>query len=149
MSAPLYELVSQHRELHEIASDSDIDPQVLKDTLEGLEGDIEVKCQSVAAVIRMLENEADTITAAVKAMQARAKRTQERADGIRTYLLTNMQATGISKISCPYFVISLRKNPLRVDVFDEASIPAAYRVFPEPPPPTIDRRLVLAALKAG
>jgi len=84
MSEPLYQLASQHRELHRIADDLEVDPQVLRDTLEGLEGEIEVKCQSIAAVIRMLENEAETITAAVKAMQARAKRTQERADGIRT-----------------------------------------------------------------
>ena len=149
MSAPLYELVTQHRQLQQLAEDGDVDPQALIDTLEGLTGEIELKAQSVAAVIRNLEAEAEAVTAAAKAMTARAKRVQERAEGIRTYLLTNMQATGITRISCPWFVISLRKNPPRVDVSDEASIPDKFRVWPEVPAPMLDRRALLEALKAG
>lgn len=60
-----------------------------------------------------------------------------------------MEACGFTRISCPWFTISLRKNPPRVDVYDEPSIPDAYRVWSEPPPPTVDRRALLEALKAG
>lgn len=149
MSAPLYQLVEQHRELQKFADETDIDPQALLDTLEGLQGEIEIKAQSVAAFIRNIEADGEAIAEAAKQMASRAKRLQERADSIRTYLLMNMQATGITKISCPFFTITLRKNPQRVDIYEEAAIPDRFRVWPEPPPPSIDKKALLDALKAG
>ena len=149
MSAPLYELVAQHQDLARLAEDQDLDPQALADTLEGLTGAIEVKAQSVAMVIRNIEADAEAIEEAAKQMQARAKRLQQRAEAIKTYLLVNMTATGITKISCPYFTISLRKNPPRVDIIDAAAIPDRFRVWPDPPPPALDRKAILEALKAG
>jgi hypothetical protein len=149
MSAPLYKLVEQHRELERFADETDVDPQALKDTLDGLKGDIEIKAQSVASFIRNIEADADAIRKAAQQMQERAKRLQERADAIRNYLLVNMQATGISKISCPHFTITLRKNPPSVVIENEAAVPAQFKVWPEPPPPGIDKRKVLAAFNAG
>lgn len=145
----LYQLVAQHRELQAIAEESEIDPQVLLDTLEGLQGDIEAKSRSVAMVVKNLESFADQVDEAAKQMQTRAKRIRERAEGIRTYLKTNMQACGIMKIQCAEFTIALRKNPARADIIDEAAIPDAFREWPEPPPPRINRKAVLDALKAG
>lgn len=149
MSAPLYQLVEQHRDLMQFADETDVDPQALLDTLEGLTGEIEIKAQSVAAFIRNIEADSEAISQAAKLMRARAERLQERAESIRTYLLTNMQATGITKISCPFFTITLRKNPQRVDIYDEKAIPDRFRVWPEPPPPSIDKKALLDAMKAG
>jgi hypothetical protein len=149
VSAPLYQLAEQHRELQRFAEETEVDPQALLDTLEGLQGEIEAKAQSVAMFIRNIEADAEAIADAAKQMATRAKRLQERADSIRTYLLTNMQATGITKIACPYFTIALRKNPPRADVIDERAIPDRFRVWPEPPPPMIDKKALLDALKAG
>jgi len=149
MSAPLYKLVEQHRELERFADETDVDPEVLRDTLDGLKGDIELKAQSVAAFIRNIEADADAIAAASKAMAQRAARLQERADAIRQYLLVNMQATGITKISCPYFTISLRKNPPSLVVENEAAVPDQFRVWPEPPPPSLDKRKIIATIQSG
>jgi hypothetical protein len=96
-----------------------------------------------------LESDADAIRAAAKAMQERAKRLDNRASGIKAYLRIHMSAIGITKISCPYFVISLRKNPPRVEIADERVIPDEFRVWPEPPPPSIDKKALLDALKRG
>lgn len=149
MTAPLYEIAAQHRGLQRLAEEADVDPQAFADTLEGLVGEFEAKAEAVAMVIGNLEADAETISAAAKAMQARAKRLNDRAAGIKAYLKVHMQATGIAKISCPYFVITLRRNPPRVDIGDERAIPDEFRVWPEPPPPTIDRKALLDALKRG
>jgi len=149
MSAPLYQLVEQHRGLARLCDETDVDSQALADTLEGLHGDIEIKAESTAMVIRNIEADADAIDDAAKQMQARARRLRDRADAIKTYLLVNMQATGITKISCKYFTISLRKNPPRVDVSDEAAVPDRFRVWAAPPPPSLDRKAILDALKSG
>lgn len=80
----LYELVAQHRQLQALAEESELDPQMLLDTLEGLQGDIEAKSRSVAMVIRNLESFADQVDEAAAQMSMRAKKVRERAAGIRT-----------------------------------------------------------------
>lgn len=145
----LYQITDQHRELQALADEVDIDPQTLADTLEGLTGEFEEKAKSVAMFIENLEADAAAIHEAAKLMHARAQRLEHRAESIRTYLKVNMEASGITKISCKWFVISLRKNPPRVEIMDADSIPEVYRVWPEPPPPSIDKRALLDALKRG
>lgn len=145
----LYQITDQHRELQALADEVDIDPQTLADTLEGLTGEFEDKAKSVAMFIENLQADAAAIQEASRLMKLRAQRLEHRAEAIRTYLRINMEATGITKISCKWFVIALRKNPPRVDITDEESIPEVYRVWPEPPPPTIDKRALLDALKRG
>lgn len=145
----LYELVAQHRQLQALAEESDLDPQMLLDTLEGLQGDIEAKSRSVAMVILNLDSFADQVDEAAAAMAQRAKRIRERAAGIKTYLKTSMQATGITKIQCTEFTIALRKNPARADIVNEEAIPDEFREWPEPPPPRVNRKAVVDALKAG
>jgi hypothetical protein len=149
VSAPLYQITSQHRELQRLAEETDIDGQIIVDTLEGLIGDFDERANAIGMVVGNLESSADAIAEAAKAMAARAARLRERARGIRTYLKINMEACGFTKISSPYFVISLRMNPPRVDIVDEAAIPDEFREWPEPPPPSIDRRKLLDALKEG
>jgi hypothetical protein len=102
MSLKLYDLVAQHRELQQVAEDSEADPQAVLDTIEGLSGEIELKSQSVAMVILNIESVAEAIDEAAKAMRARAAALRNRADGIRLYLQLNMQAAGITRIECPY-----------------------------------------------
>lgn len=53
--ATLYELTTDFKRLYDMASDPEIDPEVLMDTLAGLEGDLEVKAESYVYVIKDLE----------------------------------------------------------------------------------------------
>ncbi len=60
-------------------------------------------------------------------IKARRVLIEKRIAWMKDYLLKNMQATGITKITCPYFDISTRKNPASVLIKDEALIPAKYK----------------------
>lgn len=145
---PLYALVSQYRELQELDTE-DIDEQTLADTLEGLGGEITVKATNVAYFSRNLEAFADTIEDAAKAMQDRAARFRKKADNIRAYLLNQMQGAGITKIQAPEFTISLRKNPVAVQIAPDAKLPERFMVTPPPPPARPDKKALKEALEAG
>lgn len=149
MTLPLYELVRQRRELALMADSDELDPDALRDTLEGLDGSIEDKARAVGAVSKTLDASAEAIENEANAMLERAKRLRTRAENVRTYLLTNMQAAGISKIESPWFVLAIRKNPPRVEISDESKIPDEFRDWPEPPPPRINKTRLAQALKAG
>lgn len=148
---PLYALVEQHNALERIDLE-EIDEQTLLDTLEGLEGEITLKATSCAATVRNMEEFADMIEAAAEKMQGRAAKLRRKVEWLRGYLLSNMKASGITKIKAPEFSVSIQRNPPSVQILEGAQIPAEYMVTPEPPPPPAprpDKPRIAEALKAG
>jgi hypothetical protein len=148
----LYELTTQYRALEALEVSEDLPPDVIRDTLEGLTGELQDKATNVAMFIRNLESTADSIDEAAETMRKRGARLRERAQSLQQYLLLNMQACGITKIESPFFTLAVKKNPPTVIITDEESIPAEYMVTPDPPPPPPkrpDKKAIAAALKAG
>lgn len=145
----LYVLAQEYRAAAEQLSELDMDAQTIADTLESLSGDLETKAVAVAMFARNLEASADAIKQAEKDMAGRRKVIENKAEHLRAYLLNCMQATQISKIECPYFVLTIKKNPPAVVIQDEAQIPAEFMRHPAPPPPVIDKKALGEALKAG
>ena len=78
--ATLYELTGELLQLKEMASDPEIDEQVLADTMEGVEGEFEAKMQGYAMVIRELEAECTVLSAKESAL----KEEQDRIKAYRT-----------------------------------------------------------------
>lgn len=145
----LYVLANEY--LQDIAKlqDLDLDPQTVADTLESLQGDMEVKATNVAMFVRNLDSLAEQIKQAEAQMAARRKAIEGRADAVREYLLSNMVRTGISKIESPYFKISVKQNPASVVINDETQIPAKYMRQPPIPSPVPDKKEIKAALEFG
>lgn len=150
MSLPaLYELVNHKREFERLAEFDELPAELIRDTLESLDGSIEAKAISVAKFCRNLETTADTIEEAAKAMQQRAGYVRNRANAIKAYLLFQMQAASVSKVECPEFTLAVRNNPEAVRIAEGVEVPAEFMVQPEPPPPRPDKAKLKAALKAG
>lgn len=145
----LYELAQQHRELEQLVELDELPAEVIRDTLEGLEGTIQEKAISVAAVVRNLETHAEMVAAAAKQLRERAARAEARAESLRAYLLFNLQSVGITKITAPEFTVAVRNNPEAVNIADDADIPAEFYVPVPPPPPRLDKTALKAAIKAG
>ena len=108
---------------------------------------MEIKAANVAMFARNLEATAAAIQDAEKAMAARRKAIERRAARLRAYILLCMQATGMKTIDCPYFRLTVRDNPVAVDVFDHEQVPAVF--FGTAPPPPIDKAAIKAAIKSG
>jgi len=123
----LFNISGQYQSALAVLTDSDLPDEAINDTLEGLKGELVDKGKNVAAFVRNIESDADAIDDAVKMMQARSRVIRNKAKHIRTYLHTNMEAAGISEISCPYFQLKVKKNPPRVVVTDERLVPNQYK----------------------
>jgi len=149
MSTALYQLVDQYRHL-QVLEDPELPDEAVRDTLEGLEGEITVKATNVARFIANQEAFAEAVEEAAKAMSERAKRLKRRADHIREYLLVQMQVAGIERIESPEFTVAVRKNPPAVVVDSVGELPSEYFAPPPPPPePRPDKKAIAAAIKAG
>jgi len=131
MNLTLWQLTDQYLQaLQALTSDDDLPPEVVRDTLDALAGDLTTKAQNVAAYVQMLGNETEAIKAEIDRLRALEKRVDKHAQRLREYLHENMARAGISKIEstqAPFFRISIRRNPPRVVVDDENMIPWAYK----------------------
>jgi len=143
-SLALYELSDQYLEAMDTLSRLDLDEETMAATIEGLAGDIKVKAENVAKVIRNLEASSEAIKEAERQMAHRRKVIENRAAWIRNYLLENMKRAQFTKIESPWFTLSIRKNPPKVVIDDEAALPATCW---RPVAPVIDKQAIAQMLK--
>lgn len=149
MDLALYQIADQYLKDIETLQAMDIDEQTFADTLESMSGDFELKAQNVTMFVQNLEASANAIKDAERKMAERRKAIENKVERIKEYLKVNMQKTGITKIECPYFVISLRNNPESVDVINMDLIPSEYFKIPDMPPPQLDKAELKKAIQAG
>lgn len=148
----LYTIAQEHRQMVEQLMATQDDAQTIEDTLSAESWPLELKAQNVAYAIKSLEATAAAIKNAEAEMAERRKRMEKRTENLREYAKTCMEIAGVSKVSCPHFDLTIKKNPPKVEVFEEALIPAKFMRTPEPPPPPapeIDKKAIAAAIKAG
>jgi hypothetical protein len=145
----LYVLTGDYLALANKLSDSDMDDQTIRDTLEGASGELEEKATNVACFIRNLESQAEAIKSAEKQMAERRKAIEKKAEHLSAYLKESMVRCGKAKIDSPYFCISIKKNPPSVVIDDAGQIPTEFYVYPDAPPPHPDKTAIDAALKSG
>ena len=145
--ASLFELAAEFRGIAEKLEESDLPPEVIRDTLDGCALDFEEKAVNVAAFIRNIEATADAIKAAEKQQAERRKALENRAAGLREYLLYCMKSTNIAKVENPLFKLAIRKNPASVII--DGEVPAEFMKLPEPPAPVPDKAAIKAAIEAG
>jgi hypothetical protein len=124
-SMTLYQLSADYLEALDYLTDPEVDVpmEAVTDTLDGFQLELTEKATNVAAFARNLEASAKAIKEAEQAMARRRRALENRSQWIKNYLKRNMEATGITKIECPWFVLSIRNNPPAVDVTDEAALP--------------------------
>ena len=144
----LYLLANEYRDAAMTLADLDLPPEVVADTLESLSGDLEVKAQNVALMVRSFEAEAAAMKQWAKDANERAKAMEARAERMRDYLAGNLIVAGIEKISGPGISVGWRKSS--AVVIDEAGlIPAEYMRQKPPPEPEPDKKAIGDAIKAG
>jgi hypothetical protein len=144
----LYVIAREYQDAARTLANLELDPQTVADTLESMSGDLEVKSQNVAMMVRTLEADAAAVAAWAQGALERAKAIELRAEALREYLKRNLEACGITKVEGPGVAISFRKSSAVV-IDDEAQIPAEFMVAKPPPPPLPSKTLIGNAIKAG
>ena len=150
-SLSLYQLSGNYIQALDFLTDPElaIPIEAVNDTLEGLTGELEDKAVNIAKFIRNMEATADAIKKAEADMAKRRKAFENRVQWLKDYLKANMEATGISKIECPYFKLSIAKNPPSLELFDTEAIPGEYKHIETVTTEQIDKAAIKVALTNG
>lgn len=145
----LYQIADRFKALESLAEHEDLAPEIVADTLEGIDAEFEEKAVAVAAFIQNLIHTADGIEAAAEAMHDRQARLRARADSLKAYLQFQLQVMDKKKIEHELFTIRRQNNALSVVVDDEKLIPETYWYQPPAPPKQLDKKAIAADIKAG
>ena len=141
----LYEIAQDYLKLLEMAEE--VDEEGFKDTLEGIEGELEIKADNYARVIAELENKSEGLDKESKRLAERKKAIENNIKRIKDSLQGAMIATGKTKFKTELFNFGIQKNPPRL-VLDKGieDIPMDYYIFQDP---VADKEKIKAELKAG
>ena len=142
--ATLYELTGQFRELLELIEQGEIDADLLADTLEGLEGEIEIKADGYAKVIRELEGQASMLKGEIDRLSDRKSSIENNIKAMKESLEMAMRATGKVKFKTDLFSFNIQKNPPRLVIDKPEEVPEEYLI---PQEPKIDTSAIKEALK--
>lgn len=141
----LFELTEQYQKLLSMVDD-ECDIQAIQDTLEGIEGMIADKAESIAKLIKSIEADERAIKAEEDRLKARREALKNRRESIKEYLQNQLISAGIDKLKGTMFTVSIQNNPPSVQIAEGAKVPEKYLI---PQEAKVDKRALLDDLKAG
>lgn len=107
----LYEITGQYLQLLEMLEEEDnLEEQVVKDTLEGLDGELEIKADGYARIIRELDAEAVKYEEEKKRLEERGNTLRNRSRILKEHLYNSMKLTGKHKFKTNLFSFGIQKN---------------------------------------
>lgn len=128
--------------LREIAGDDD---DAIRDTIEGATS-LREMIAMVAADIVTDGGLVRGLTEVIKAMGERRDRIEKRIAMRRVAVMTGMESAGIKTLETPAGTLTIKAVPPSALILDEAAVPSEFWI---PQDPKIDKKAILAALKAG
>lgn len=150
----LYDIGNTYKELLEAIASGEIPEEAIADTLAAVDGDFTDKADNIACFIKSLLAEKQAIKAEIDVLNKRAEAKQHKADKLTDYLYQMFKLSGKTKIETARNVMSIRKNPPRVEIDDDAAFirwaQAENKMnFITIKDPVVNKTAVKEALKAG
>lgn len=125
----LYEITGDYLRLLEmLEEDESIDEQAFKDTLEGIEGEFEIKADGYARVLKELNAKSLKFKAEIERMTAKMNAINNNSERLKQHLYKNMKATGKTKFKTDLFSFGIQKNGglQPMEIVPDADIPDEY-----------------------
>lgn len=140
----LYELTGEYLQLCDMLSDEEENNQVILDTLEAIDGELEDKADNYAKLVKNLEADAKAIKTEIERLTQRKQSLENRADMIKQTLENSMRATGKTKFKTLLFSFNISKNGGKAPLLLTGEVPEEYRKPGEP-----DNQRIREALEIG
>jgi hypothetical protein len=138
----LRDLISQKLDVEGF---EDIDPEVLADTLEGIEGTLTEKVDAIAGLLGLWKRHEEGIAAEIKRLQSRKSVFANRQKRLKEYLAFQLGRLNEPKIETDLHTAALRKGQLAVVIDDEEALPEECIKVTRTP----DKAAIKQALKGG
>ncbi|TKI02565.1 siphovirus Gp157 family protein [Martelella alba] len=148
MSVTAIALAADYKKLQDlIESGTELTPEMIADTLEGIEGALGDKLDATFSFVRNIEGLAKTCDEEAKRLADRKKSFETQAKNIRQYILNCLIAAGKDSLKTTYNTFSAAKGRASVIIDDESKLPdelVSTTVVTAP-----DKKAILEAIEGG
>ena len=146
--ANIYEITQDYLRIMEMASDPDLDPEVVADTFEAIDGELEIKAEGYAKVMKNLEGDIAALKAEEERLSKKRKAIENNIKRMKLALQEAMEITGKTKFKTELFSFGIQKNTptVIIDTDDVYKIPEEYLKYKEP---DVDKTAIKAAIQNG
>ena len=122
----LYQLTNNYETVLNMLYDEDADEQMILDTLEAIEGEIEDKANNYAKIIKELEAKQNARKEEAKRLTESAKVFENRVKALKKNLFNSMKATGKTKFATDLFSFNIAKNGGKQTLTIDGEVPEEY-----------------------
>ena len=122
----LYQLTNNYETVLNMLYDEDADEQMILDTLETIEGEIEDKADNYAKIIKELEAKQSARKEEAKRLTESAKVFENRVKALKSNLFNSMKATGKTKFATDLFSFNIAKNGGKQPLTIDGEVPEEY-----------------------
>lgn len=131
--ANIYELTQDYLKIMSMMEDPELDPQTLADTLEAVEGALEVKAENYAKIIKNLEGDIAAIKSEVDRLSEKKRTIENNIKNMKATLQGSMEITGKTRFKTGLFSFGIQKNAPSVVVDTNINnLPPEFLKFREP-----------------
>ena len=106
----LYDITGNILMLQELLESPIDDEDILKDTLEAVQGEYEDKLESYCKVIKNLEADIEAIKNEAKRLTDKRKTLENNVDRLKKAMFDSMKATNTTKVKGTVFTVAIQKN---------------------------------------
>lgn len=143
----IFNLIGEYNELYELLTEDEEDEKVVKDTLEAIQGEIEVKAEGLLTVADRLEMEMDACEKHYKAWKRQYDTRKKNYERLRTMIANALTEMNVKELKAGDRKVKLVNNGgVKPLVFDESkTVPERFTKL------TIenDTKLIREALDRG
>lgn len=125
----LYKITNNFIELMDKAESGEISEVEYNQLGEELALELQNKSSNIIGFIRNSESYIEASKAEEKRLAERRKSIENRMDKFKEYVKQNMEKLNLEKVDTEIGTLSLRKNPISVEIIDEDKIPAEFKTI--------------------
>lgn len=121
----LYEIASEYAKL----LDSDLEPEMIADTVEGMEGELVDKIEQLLSICKNETGYAKRLREEAKSLTERACAIENKIESIYAYIATSLNMLGKKKLRAGIHQVTIRAPSQTVEIIDAGAIPPEYVEF--------------------
>lgn len=139
----LYKIANSFAEL----ANSDLPAEMIADTLEGIEGEMEIKVEQCLAIIKNELAYASALRGESDNLQLRARQSERRVERLKTYISESLSTTGKSTLKAGVHQVTVRSGSKSVEITNVDDIPVDFVKYDTTVTP--DKAAIKKQIEAG
>ena len=120
----LYELNVQMQEILDMAESGEFDEELIANTLEGVEGEIEIKLDSYGVIVNELQADVEKIDQEIKRLTTKQKTIANSINYLKNMVMQTMGTLNTRKVKGDKFTWTIAKNGGKAPLIIDDSMPA-------------------------